>query len=112
MAYHHNPEATRPVVGQLVAVNEAGKRMGEGHGRAKLTDHDVELIQSLIECRDALIREYALIGLTRAQVCRTLAEKQLSYRGIAEKFEISKSHVRHIANGTYRRLAAVGWKAR
>jgi hypothetical protein len=95
---------------KLVAINENGMRMGEGHGRAKLSDEDVELIQSLLECRDMLIDEYTKVGLTWGFIRNVLAEKQLSYRGIAVKFEISKSHVRHIANGTVRARAAVGWK--
>lgn len=109
MAYHHDPDAVRPA-GSLIAVSEAGKRMGETHGRAKLTDHDVELIQSLIECRDMLIEEYTKVGLPWSQIKQVLCDKQLSYIGIARKFEISKSHVRHIANGTTRSQAAARWK--
>lgn len=110
MAYRKDPNAVRPAVGPLVAVSEKGTRMGEGHGRAKLSDHDVELIQSLLACRDLLIEEYMKVGLAWGHIARVLAEKQLSYGGIAEKFEISKSHVRHIANGTLRARAAVEWK--
>lgn len=95
---------------KLVAVNELGKVIGEGHGRAKLTDHDIELIQSLLECREMLIVEYMKVGLTRGEVCRALHTAQLSYKGIADKFEINKSHVRHIANGTLRGQYAVRWK--
>jgi DNA invertase Pin-like site-specific DNA recombinase len=49
---------------KYVPVNERGYRIGEGHPRAKLTDHDVELI-------------------------RTLFEDGMRYKLIAEKFEVT-----------------------
>lgn len=65
----------------LVAVNSEGKRVGETHHRAKLSDEEVMTILEL--------REY---GLT--------------YAAIAEKWDdgvrISKSHVRNICKGIYR----------
>ncbi len=95
---------------KLVAINENGIRMGEGHGRAKLTDHDVELIQSLLEAREVLIAEYTKVGLARGFVHRVLNEKQLSYAWIAEKFEVSKSLIKRIDNGVVRSRPAVRWK--
>ena len=95
---------------KLVAINENGMRMGEGHGRAKLTDEDVELIQSLLECRDMLIAEYQKVGLTRGHICNVLTEKQLSYRHIAEKFEVSKSLIKAICDGKVRGRVAIEWK--
>lgn len=67
---------------KLVFINDKGKRIGEGHHRAKLTDADVDLI---FELREA----------------------GLSYRVIAGKFDdieggISKSHVRYILKGRHR----------
>ena len=47
----------------VVAVNERGRRIGESHPRAKLTDHEVDLI-------------------------RELAEEGLTYEDIARKFEL------------------------
>ncbi len=95
---------------KFVAINENGKRMGESHGRAKLTDHDVELIQSLLEARDLLLVEYTKVGLARGFVHRVLNEKQLSYAWIAEKFEVSKSLIKGIHDGKVRARPAVRWK--
>lgn len=95
---------------KLVAINENGKRMGEGHGRAKLTDHDVELVQDLLACRDMLVDEYAKQGLSRGHIHRVLNERQLSYAWIADKFEVSKSLIKAIYDGKVRTRAAVEWK--
>lgn len=65
-------------MGKLVGVNEKGLRVGQDHQRAKLTDHDVELI-------------------------RRLHEDGLSYREIATKFDVSRMQVWRICN--YRRRA-------
>lgn len=65
---------------RLVGVNERGLRVGQDHHRAKLTDRDVELI-------------------------RQLHEDGMSYRVIAEKFEVSKMLVCYVC--TYRRRATV-----
>jgi len=53
------------MVKRIVAVNESGRRIGESHPRAKLSDHEIDLIRQLAE-----------EGLTVAQIAR--------------KFEISK----------------------
>lgn len=63
---------------KLIGVNEKGLRVGQYHQRAKVTDAAVEMI-------------------------RRLHEDGLSYRVIAEKFEIAKSTVQDIC--TYRRRA-------
>jgi len=65
-----------PKMSKLIGVNEKGLRVGEDHPKAKLTNRDVELI-------------------------RRLHEEGLSYRTIAEKFEVSKMLVCYIC--TYRR---------
>lgn len=70
---------------RIALVNDRGRPIGEDHHRAKLTNHDVDLVLSL------------------------LAEG-LSYSVIAEKFEISKSMVRHIAKGTKRWQVPAGQK--
>jgi transposase len=51
-----------------VKVNESGLRIGEDHPNAKLTDGDVERI-------------------------RSLHEEGMSYKILAEKFEVSKSGI-------------------
>lgn len=57
--------------------NEQGRRIGESHPRATLSDHDVELVLALVD-------------------------EGLSYSEIAEKFEVSKSCIAHIATGRRR----------
>ncbi len=57
---------------RTVATNEAGLRIGEEHPNAKLTDAEVEIIRQLHE------------------------EDGLSYKSLAEKFEISKGAVAKI----------------
>lgn len=56
---------------KLVAVNDRGRRIGQDHPRAKLTDHEVDLI-------------------------RQLAEEGMSSYAIAEKFEINPRTARRI----------------
>jgi hypothetical protein len=61
-----------------VVVNERGRRIGESHPRARLTDHEIDLIRELAEDEvDA--------------VTGKLIRKGLSYREIAEKFEMECS---------------------
>jgi len=57
---------------QYVAVNDAGRRIGESHPRAQLTDHEVDLIRELIE-------------------------SGMSLREVAKKFEVSFSLAGQIA---------------
>lgn len=70
---------------RLVGVNERGLRVGEDHQRAKLSNHEVELI-------------------------RQLHEGGMSYRALAEKFEISLGMAWNICNFRLRAQTAVRWK--
>jgi hypothetical protein len=65
--------AATPDRGMLrrVKVNEKGRRIGEGHHRSKLTDHEVDLV-------------------------RELRDEGFSYGWLAEKFEVGKSTIRDI----------------
>lgn len=58
---------------RMIGVNDAGLRVGEDHQGAKLSNHEVELI-------------------------RRLREGGMSYRAIADKFDISKSMVFYICD--------------
>lgn len=69
-----------------VAINDKGARIGETHQRAKLTDGDVDMIRELREGHG------------------------LSYREIAEKFEVSKSLARQICRYQIRCQTPVRWK--
>jgi DNA-binding NarL/FixJ family response regulator len=62
---------------KLVALNENSRRVGESHPRAKLLDSEVELVLELLES-----------GLSLAKV--------------AEKMDVSKSCIAHIASGRRR----------
>lgn len=95
---------------KLVAISERGARMGEGHGRAKFSDHDIELICSLLEARNDAIETGRAAGMSWAMVATHLNVLQLSYRWIAIKMECSKRHVRDIDSGRVRSLVAAKWK--
>lgn len=69
-----------------IAFNESGRRIGEGHPRAKLLDHEVEQVLALLDAG-------------------------LSYAEVAAKFDVSKSCIAHIATGR-RRGQAVARLAR
>jgi hypothetical protein len=56
---------------EMVAVNERGRRIGESHPRAKLDDHEIDLLQELLE-------------------------GGMSLREAADKFDISKAHAGRI----------------
>lgn len=76
---------------RFVPVDEHGRRIGEGHPRAKLTDEEVELIRQLAE------------GDARYP--------PMSYRVIAEKFEIGVATVYDIVHYRRRASTVAGWKA-
>ena len=70
---------------RMVALNDRGRRVGETHPRAELSDHDVELVFEL-----------------RAQ--------GFSLGWLAVKFEISKSQVGRILRGEQRHQAVLKWR--
>lgn len=72
----------------LIGVNNAGRRVGEYHPLAILSDHDVEL----------------LIGL------RDSDPVLWSYSKLAVKFDISKSQARNIIKGRQRAQRAERYK--
>lgn len=71
---------------KIVAVNERGRRIGESHPRAKLTDHEVDLV-------------------------RELAEQGLPYAEIAAKFEVHRQTVKRIVRCERRGQSIAGHKA-
>lgn len=87
---------------RLVKINEQGRRIGESHPRAVLTDRDVDLLQGLLEEREALINELLADGLTPMQITAVLKTKGLTFRLLGLKFEVSKGHVSKIAYGKRR----------
>lgn len=71
-----------------LGLTAAGKRVGETHPRAKLSDHDVDLIRELGDPEDP---------------------DRLSYSVIADKFGVSKSTVRDIIKCRRRYAVAERW---
>ena len=67
---------------QKVAIAANGRRVGESHPKAKLSDHEVDLI-------------------------RTLADEGMSYRTLAVKFEVLKSVIQKIVKCDRRAVLAV-----
>ena len=74
------------VATHLVAVNGQGRRIGEDHHLAKLSDHEVDLLLSL-------------------------RDEGYSYGWLAAKFEISKSAVRWFCIGGRRGQSVAGFRA-
>lgn len=70
---------------KLVQIGEYGKRVGETHGRAKFTDHEIELI-------------------------RQLKENGMSAVDIAAKMECSKRYVYKLANYERRASVVAEWR--
>lgn len=67
---------------RVVGVNEKGRRVGEDHQRAKLSDHDVDLIRELHEPSDE--------------------STPLGYGAIAKKFACAKATIRDICKARRR----------
>jgi hypothetical protein len=78
---------------RLVAVNERGQRIGEGHPGAVLTDAEVGLLLEL-----------------RAEV-KADGTPTYSMAWLAEKFEVSKSCVAKIIWGERRGQYASAWRS-
>lgn len=70
---------------RTIAINDIGRRVGDSHHNAKLTDGDVERLLAM-----------------HAQ--------GWGYRRLAAKFEISKSHARYIVKGRWRGQVATDWQ--
>ena len=71
-------------------------RIGEAHHRAKITDHEVELMRELLAERRALIERMQAAGVGLAVIRQHLMAARLGYGSIAVKFEMSKSYVRAV----------------
>jgi hypothetical protein len=69
-----------------IAINELGRRIGEDHHNAKLTDNEVELMRELH------------------------AEKAMGYRKLAQKFEVAACTVRNIVKYKTRSQMPSEWR--
>ncbi len=70
---------------QLVQIGEYGRRIGETHGMARLSDHEIELI-------------------------RQLKEQGMPAAEIAGKFEVSKRYVYKLVNYERRASVVAEWR--
>lgn len=76
---------TQKITSKIVAVNEAGHRIGETHQRAKISDHDLGL----------LLR---------------LHDEGWGSRRLSAKFDIPRRTVRDYLRGRIRAQAPARWK--
>jgi hypothetical protein len=76
----------QPRPSTLVALNDQGRRVGETHPRAKLTNHDIDLMFELRE------------------------QHGLSVAEIAAKFEISRRHAGRILSSQSRNHTVSNWR--
>lgn len=81
-------------IASMVALNESGREIGEGHPRAKLSDRDVELMRTLHEAFPVGHPEH------------------VGYRRLAAKFECSREQCRDICNYKFRAQTAARHKRR
>lgn len=95
---------------KLIEVNERGRRIGEAHPRAVLTDHEVQLLIDFLSEREALITALEARGWARTAIDRAVALAGLSYRCIAMKFEVHKQTVAKVAQGHRRCQVAARFK--
>lgn len=96
---------------QAVKINEHGRRIGESHPRAVLSDHEIELLQELLGEREAIINRMRNAGSRQAEIDTTLAAEGLSYRKLGVKFEVHWRTIGKIANGERRCQTAAAVKA-
>lgn len=83
-----------------IKLNERGRRIGESHPRAILSDHEVELLLELLIARDELLE--AMAGQRQAVIDAKLFEEQLSYTQLSIKFEVHRQSIAKIARGERR----------
>lgn len=75
-----------------IAVNEQGRRIGQYHPRAKLTDREVELLLRMAEELDEHGR------------------RRWGWRRLAAKFEIAGTSVKRILAGRNRQQTPAQWR--
>lgn len=84
----------------FIKLNERGRRIGESHPKATLSDHEVDLLLELLIARDELLEVMA--GQRQAAIDAALHEGQLSYTQLAVKFEVHRQSIAKIARGERR----------
>ena len=85
---------------KIVKLNEKGRRIGDSHPKATLSDHEVDLLLELLIARDEVLE--AMLGVKQSEIDAALHEEQLSYTQLGIKFEIHRQTVAKIARGERR----------
>ncbi len=92
-----------------VKTNEMGRRIGESHPRAVLTDHEVGLLIDMLTEREVIIGRMQFDGARQVAIDTALTATGLSYRCLALKFEVHKQTIAKIAKGVRRCQTPAGW---
>ena len=87
---------------RAVKINEYGRRIGESHPRAVLSDHEIELLLELLAEREQVVKGMQAGGSVKAVIDAELTRRGLSYRLLAVKFEVHKQTVAKVAQGARR----------
>lgn len=95
---------------RFVPLNDQGRVIGESHHRAKLTDIEVELILTMMEARDEVVRKCQDAGMNSRATQKYLTRLQLSQRCVADLFGVSRRLIRDIYDGTVRGQVPREWK--
>lgn len=85
-----------------VKINERGRRIGESHPRAVLSDHEVDLLLTLLAERDALMRRLRGEGANHGRIKDELIAAGLSMGCLAVKLEVHRQTIVKIARGERR----------
>jgi hypothetical protein len=75
---------------RTIAFNASGRRVGDTHHNARLTDGEVELVLEMHKPADG--------------------KPGMGYKAIATKLDVSKSLIRNICKGTARWQLPVRWR--
>lgn len=68
---------------RLIAVNDCGLRVGESHPKARLTDHEVDLVRSLFFGGMSYLEIAKKFGVSKwsiARICRFERRTQVAVR--------------------------------
>lgn len=87
---------------RTVGINAIGRRVGEDHHNAKLTNHEVDQIHKMLDERDRFVKQLEVAGYGRDQIRHAPKFVGLDIRSIAAKFDVASSTVQDIRTGRRR----------
>lgn len=87
---------------RTISINATGRRIGEDHHNAKLTDGDVENIRRMLDERERFVEQLKAAGYGRDQIRHAPKFVGLDIRSIAAKFDVAPSTVQDIRTGRRR----------